>query len=427
MKILALFPLFIAPSVWAVPASELQAILNNLDEISDVTNAATANLFGGIAKGIGYAVDYAQEVLHDGLHLGKETLDKWADEGREFVKQDGLVYELVTHSAFQDYQLRVTDPDLCDPTVKQHSGYLDITDGKHLFFWFFESRTAPEDAPLTLWLNGGPGCSSIAGLLFENGPCRVTDEGKSTTPFEHSWNKNSNIIFLDQPVDVGYSYSTDGTTVNTSPVAAEDVYAFIELFLARYPEYADKPFHVAAESYGGIYAPNIGSVIHKKNKELTLRPTPGVKHVNLASIILANGQTDPRIQLASVPDYVCDGPYPLFDDPEGAQCTALRSKVPTCQRLIQGCYNYNSRLTCVPAIAYCYSQLMGPVQQTGVNPYDVRKKCDRSKDGSLCYKEMEWVETWMNLAANKKALGVPAERKFQTCNMEVNQAFFGQG
>ena len=231
------------------------------------------------------------------------------------------------------------------------------------FARFFESRTAPEDAPLTLWLNGGPGCSSIAGLLFENGPCRVTENGKKTVPFEHSWNQNSNIIFLDQPVGVGYSYSSDGSTVNTSPVAAEDVYAFLELFLARYPEYADKPFHIAAESYGGIYAPNIGSVIHKKNKELALRPTPGVKHVNLASLILANGQTDPRIQLGSVPDYVCDGPFPLFDDPNGPQCTALRGKVPTCQRLIQSCYNYNSRLTCVPAVAYCYSQLMGPVQR----------------------------------------------------------------
>ena len=91
MKVLALLPFFIVPKVWAVPASELSALLNNLDEYSDITNAATTNLFGGIVKGIGHTVDYAQEVLHDGLHLGKETLDKWAQDGREFVKQDGLV------------------------------------------------------------------------------------------------------------------------------------------------------------------------------------------------------------------------------------------------------------------------------------------------------------------------------------------------
>ncbi|KAI0079536.1 serine carboxypeptidase [Panus rudis PR-1116 ss-1] len=278
-----------------------------------------------------------------------------------------------------------------------------------------------------MWLNGGPGCSSVTGLLFENGPCRVTNEGKSTELNPHSWTNVSNMIFLDQPVNVGYSYSTDGSTINNTPAAAEDVYAFIELFLSRFPEYADAPFHLAAESYGGTYAPHIGSVIHRKNKELTLRPNPTLKHVNLASIILANGQTDPYVQMASVPDYVCNGPYPLFDDPEGPQCTSLRAKVPTCQRLIQSCYNYNSRLTCVPAIIYCYSQLMGPVQQTGVNPYDVRKKCDRSKDGDLCYKQMGWIETWMNDASNKKALGVPADRDFESCNMEVNQAFFGQG
>ena len=155
---------------------------------------------------------------------------------------------------------------------------------------FFESRRAPEKAPLTLWLNGGPGCSSVTGLLFELGPCRIANEGANTTINEFSWNSYSNIIFLDQPINVGYSYSDDGSTVNTSPVAAEDVYAFLELFLNRYPEYSKAPFHIAAESYGGTYAPNMASVIHKKNKELALAPVPSVKTINLASVILANGR-----------------------------------------------------------------------------------------------------------------------------------------
>ena len=60
------------------------------------------------------------------------------------------------------------------------------------------------------------------------------------------------MIFLDQPVNVGYSYG--GASVDTSPVAGQDVYAFMELFLSRFPEYAEKPFHLAAESYGGTYA-----------------------------------------------------------------------------------------------------------------------------------------------------------------------------
>lgn len=174
------------------------------------------------------------------------------------------------------------------------------------------------------------------------------------------------MIFLDQPVNVGYSYSSDGSTVNNSPVAAEDVYAFLELFLERYPEYSQSPFHIAAESYGGVYAPNIASVIYKKNAELAskaLAPAPRPKHINLHSVILANGITEPYTQFGSIPEFACNGPYPVFPDPDGAQCQSLRMKVPTCQRLIQGCYNFNSRFTCVPATLYCWSQLVGPLQR----------------------------------------------------------------
>jgi cathepsin A (carboxypeptidase C) len=59
--------------------------------------------------------------------------------------------------------------------------------------------------------------------------------------------------------------------------------------------------------------------------------------------------------------------------------------------------------------------------------YDVRRKCDREKDGELCYREMGWIETWMNDKANKVALGVDPAKDFQSCNMEVNQDFMFQG
>lgn len=126
--------------------------------------------------------------------------------------------------------------------------------------------------------------------------------------------------------------------------------------------------------------------------------------------------------MASVPDYYCDGPYPILDD-----CTALRAKVPTCQRLIKSCYNSGSRIACVPAALYCSSQLFGPLQNSGLNPYDVRLKCDRSKDGPLCYEQMGWIETWMNNAANKAALGADPSRNFEACSMKINQGFMMQG
>ncbi|KAG1865579.1 Alpha/Beta hydrolase protein [Suillus tomentosus] len=392
---LALF----APAILAAPAENTQVILGGTSPVQN-------GLF----------------------HLpDTERVHEWYEDGKQFIKQHGLTYELVQHPHFGDYKLRVTEPKLCDPSVKQYSGYLDITDDKHLFFWFFESRTSPEDAPLVMWLNGGPGCSSSTGLLFELGPCNIADGGANTTFNPHSWNTHANVIFLDQPINVGYSYSEDGSTVDTSPVAGKDVYAFMELFLSRFPEYSTQPFHLAAESYGGTYVPHIANVIYTENQLLPLSPNAGLVKINLASVMMGNGMTDNYVQMASIPDYLCEGPYPIYDDPNGAQCAALRSKVPTCQRLIKSCRDFNSRLTCVPAALYCNSQLYAPIQQSGLNPYDARIKCDREKDGPLCYRQMGWIETFMNDPEVKAALGVNPQRKFESCNMAVNQAFMLQG
>lgn len=80
----------------------------------------------------------------------------------------------------------------------------------HHFYWHsFASRNQPESDPVQLWLNGGPGCSSFTGMLMELGPCAVT-RASNDTPVEleyneYSWSKNATLIFLDQPVGVGYS------------------------------------------------------------------------------------------------------------------------------------------------------------------------------------------------------------------------------
>jgi len=68
-----------------------------------------------------------------------------------------------------------------------------------------------------------------------------------------------------------------------------------------------------------------------------------------------------------------------------------------------------------------------PLVETGLNPYDVRQKCDKSENGDLCYKQLLWIETWMNNPTNKAALGVNPEQSFASCNLEVNQAFMLQG
>jgi carboxypeptidase C (cathepsin A) len=97
--------------------------------------------------------------------------------------------------------------------VRLMNSYLDVGNGRDLFFYFFESRSKPSEDPVIMWINGGPGCSSALGLFMELGPCSVKDDPKSlndTKVNPNSWNSNANIFFLDEPIGVGFSRAEHG-------------------------------------------------------------------------------------------------------------------------------------------------------------------------------------------------------------------------
>ncbi|CED82787.1 serine carboxypeptidase [Phaffia rhodozyma] len=386
------------------------------------------NIPSVVQQVLAYGKDQIGNHLEGPIYKAQDfSLDSWGLV-KGWVEQEGKMFETLTHPSLPEYKLRVTEPKLCDSSVKQYSGYLDIGTDKHLWFWFFESRNKPKKDPLVLWLNGhGPGCSSSTGLLFELGPCSIQKNGTITNPY--SWTESANVLFLDQPINVGFSYS-DRDKVSTSPAAAEDVFAFLTMFIARYQDYKDLDFHISGESYAGTYLPNIASVIHRNAKALRSlgaeAPLPALK---FTSILIGNGLTDPLVQMGTgVYDYACESKYAVFDK-DSQQCRSIAAKAPTCAKLIQSCYNTNSRFTCVPAGLYCWSSLYADFQKLGLNPYDVRKTCDKSpeKDGPLCYPQMGWVETYLNEAEIKRQLGVPKDLEFKSCNMQVNQAFMSQG
>lgn len=122
--------------------------------------------------------------------------------------------------------------------------------------------------------------SSLLGLFMEMGPCRVQNGGESTKVNQYSWNNRANMIFLDQPANVGFSYG--GRGVSNSDKAAEDVYSFLQLFLDNYSQYAELDFVISGEDYAGHYIPAVAYYIQDKNKEADEE----LFHINLKSITI---------------------------------------------------------------------------------------------------------------------------------------------
>lgn len=150
-------------------------------------------------------------------------------------------------------RLKRQNATLCDTPVDQYTGWLDVGH-KHFFFWYFASENAspePDAAPLALWMTGGPGGSSMMGLLQELGPCLVNEKGDGTKYNPYGWNKDTAMIFVDQPVSVGFSYSDNEEAVpDNSFTSAVDMHLFLQMFISQvFPAHLKGPFVITGESY----------------------------------------------------------------------------------------------------------------------------------------------------------------------------------
>mmetsp|Transcript_22449 Transcript_22449/g.41312 ORF Transcript_22449/g.41312 Transcript_22449/m.41312 type:complete len:484 (-) Transcript_22449:86-1537(-) len=145
-----------------------------------------------------------------------------------------------------------------------YSGYLSFGK-KHLHYVMVEAETKPETAPVVLWMNGGPGCSSMDGLFYEHGPLLVSDDGSTLVRNPYSWSKLATMLYLEAPVGVGYSYSenaTDMQNLNDEQTASDNLQA-LHVFFGLYPELKTREFYVSGESYAGVYVPTLSSKIYR--------------------------------------------------------------------------------------------------------------------------------------------------------------------
>ncbi|TMS01396.1 Lysosomal protective protein [Larimichthys crocea] len=118
-------------------------------------------------------------------------------------------------------------------------------------------RTDPSSDPVVLWLNGGPGCSSLDGLLTEHGPFLIQDDGVTLQYNPYSWNKIANMLYLESPVGVGFSYSDDQKYVTNDTEVSMNNFLALKEFFRLFPEFSKNQLFLTGESYGGIYIPTL--------------------------------------------------------------------------------------------------------------------------------------------------------------------------
>ncbi|XP_046585302.1 probable serine carboxypeptidase CPVL isoform X4 [Haliotis rubra] len=183
--------------------------------------------------------------------------------------------------------------------TKGYSGFLTVnkTINSNMFFWFFPAQTDPANAPVLLWLQGGPGGSSLFGLFIEHGPILVDAHGNLQRR-NITWNSKYSMLYVDNPVGTGFSFTGEdsGYATNEEDVG-RDLYSCLTQFFQIFKEYQKNDFYITGESYAGKYVPAISYKIHMEN------PTAKVK-INFKGMAIGDGLCDPITMFPKYADFM---------------------------------------------------------------------------------------------------------------------------
>uniref|UniRef100_A0A915N813 Carboxypeptidase n=1 Tax=Meloidogyne javanica TaxID=6303 RepID=A0A915N813_MELJA len=245
-----------------------------------------------------------------------------------------------------------------------------------LHYWLVKSQSNPATDPLLFWFNGGPGCSSLNGLLEGMGPYILSPDKKTLIRNENNWNKKASIVYMESPIGVGYSYSLNGNITINDDQTADANYEAIKLFLAKFPMFRKSNLYIAGESYSGVYAPMVVDRIIKGQK---------VFPINLKGLAIGNGlmnwnmSIDTTLQFAYGHGILDEETWQLFSK----QC---------CKGCVADMLN----------IAWNSQRL---------NPYDYYRDCETPKRSSI----LRWMLKHRFPRAQNLNLGQPMSCAPETC------------
>ena len=322
------------------------------------------------------------------------------------------------------------------PGVNSYSGYVDLSPSIHVWFWFFESRSDPANDPVTLWLNGGPGSDSQIGLFQELGPCNVT-QNLTTQYNPYAWNNVSNMLFISQPLGVGFSYvsefegsendytgvfenasfaGVDGRfpaydpSIVTTDLAAAAAWEVLQGFYSVLPqldsEVTSSEFNLATESYGGHYGPSFFYHFYDGNEAIKNGTAQG-KILEFNSLTIINGIVDEAIQAPYYPEMANFNTYGIkaVNDTVYDYMNFALTMPNGCLDQYSYCKGSNRSspadyAICTEASNMCRDNVEGLYYSfSGRGTYDIRDPQDDPTPP-------DYFEDFLNLASTQEAIGV---------------------
>ncbi|KAK6434066.1 hypothetical protein LTR95_009749 [Oleoguttula sp. CCFEE 5521] len=383
---------------------------------------------------------------------------------------------------------------ICGKNAKAFAGYVhmpstylkDVQDDDNpynasYFFWFYEARRDPRHAPTTIYLAGGPGDSGEFGVTSDGGPCNILADSNTTESNPWSWNQNSNMLYVDQPLTTGFSYSTfvnstldllfdhadptqsgilpfeayngsvpaenttflHGTlpiqdptkTANNSVIAAHTLWHFAQLWFTEFPEYKTRNDRVslAGNSYGGYWVSTSAAYFQRQNKRIESGEISG-KCLHLDSAVITNGCIDLLYQTEWYPQMAYNNTYNVSFITEHEYTESLynwtkpgggRDLTLEC-RALGAAYDPNEfainatvNEVCIEALGYGFAYVAGAYTATGRSAFDMAAFNPNPLPP-------DYVSGWANRAWVQEALGVPVNFT-STSNLVTNQFVYGSG
>ncbi|KAK4996389.1 Cell death protease, partial [Elasticomyces elasticus] len=314
-------------------------------------------------------------------------------------------------------------PGAPQPLLKMHAGHIEVSpehDG-NMFFWHYENRHIANKQRTVIWLNGGPGCSSMDGALMEIGPYRVNEGGETLRYNDGSWDEFANVMFVDNPVGTGFSYVDTDSYLHELKDMADQFVIFLEKWFDLFPEYSHDDVRLElpgslSESYAGQHIPHIARAILDRNADKS-KPL-----WNLAGLLIGNGwisgpeQYLAYLEFAYKEDLIQAGTV-AANQVEAQQATCIKD-------LDAGGKDHVDVLSCENVL-----QEILRVTQDGnkqcLNMYDVRLRDSFPSCGMNWPPDLEYVDPYLHRQDVVNALHVDPDKRtgWRECNDQVGRAF----